>query len=96
MGRLHFQHLFLKLVQNVYQETTNIYVEEIQYLCYQCLHPNPSKRPSIEDIIIHCEKIQNMFHDENKNIRKLKSRESKSKSFSIAFEDSSLRDSLSM
>ena len=91
-----FSIFFLKLVQNVYQETTNIYVEEIQYLCYQCLHPNPSKRPSIEDIIIHCEKIQNMFHDENKNIRKLKSRESKSKSFSSAFEDSSLRDSLSM
>lgn len=88
-----FSIFFLKLLQ---KESANVYIEELQYLCYRCIHPNPSKRPSIEDVLVHTEKIQNKFREENKKICKLKSK-SKSTTYSdsLFLEDYSLRDNLS-
>jgi len=89
-----FSVFILRTIQNVYQNTTNTYIEELKYLCYQCLNPIPSERPSIEDVIIHCEKIDNLFNDHNNKLRKLKKQQSNPESLSSSVEEYSLRDSL--
>lgn len=78
---------FLKLIHN----ESNEYIEELQFLCYQCLHPNPRERPILEDILIHTEKIENMFRD-----KICKRKRKTSNSISLSLEEYSLRDSLSL
>lgn len=70
---------------------SNPYKEELYLLCYDCIHPNPNRRPPISDLKIHCEQILLLFRDHKQQLNQMTH---KSKKVGYHQEQYSLRDKI--
>ena len=64
----------LRIITSISDIKQDKYQEELFMLCCSSLHPNPSKRPDIKEVQIHCNQILMLFEDNHDHMQTLKNR----------------------
>lgn len=69
-----FSAFMLRIITSISDIKQDKYQEELFMLCCSSLHPNPSKRPDIKEVQIHCNQILMLFEDNHDHMQTLKNR----------------------